>query len=173
MNQIELIKRVDYLLNIGDEALKTEKFIELRGNCIDAGKYMGFRTASLSFIRILYGEDHIYYLDFKKKTEVNKTMNLRIGMNILEAIRNEIENGWLYSVKKLVSAEIFSDFLEMSKYLLDEGYKDPAAVMIGSVLEEHLRILCNHNSIPVTFPKKNGEEAPKKADLLNSELAKA
>ena len=38
-------------------------------------------------------------------------------------------------------AELFADFLEMADYLLSEGYKDPAAVLGGSMLEEHLRQL--------------------------------
>ena len=54
----------------------------------------------------------------------------------------------------------------MSEYLLSEGYKDPAAVIAGSVLEEHLRKLCIRNGIAVETTGK-----PKKADTLNSELA--
>jgi hypothetical protein len=57
----------------------------------------------------------------------------------------------------------------MSEYLLKEGYKDAAAVMIGSTLEEHLRHLCQSNAIPVEV-NKGGIPMPKKADLLNSEL---
>jgi hypothetical protein len=78
----------------------------------------------------------------------------------------------LDSIKRLVSAEIFSSFLEMSEYLLEEGYKDASAVMIGSVLEEQLRVLCDANSIPVTF-NRNGNEIPKKSNLLNADLYKA
>ena len=60
----------------------------------------------------------------------------------------------------------------MASYLLSEGYKDPAAVMIGSVLEEHLRQLCTRNSI-TTFNLKDGRQIPKKADTMNNELAAA
>lgn len=173
MNQVKLLDRVNHLLQKGEEALTTEKFIELKGHVIDAGMHMGFRTASLSFIRMLYGEHHIYYSDFNNKTSTNRSINLKVGINIVQSIRDELENGWLFSIKEIVSAEIFSDFLEMSKYLLDEKYKDPAAVMIGSVLEEHLRLLCENNSVPVTFINKKEEEIPKKADLINSDLVKA
>jgi hypothetical protein len=93
------------------------------------------------------------------------------GLGILNAVSKEIEGGWLFTIRTLVSADIFSDFLEMADHLLKEGYKDPAAVMIGSVLEEHLRQLCNKNDIDVEF-EKNGDLIPKKADRLNSELAK-
>ncbi len=44
--------------------------------------------------------------------------------------------------------------------------------MVGSVLEEHLRHLCNKNSIEVSF-EKSGKIVSKKADVLNADLARA
>jgi hypothetical protein len=70
-------------------------------------------------------------------------------------------------VVELVHADLFADFLEMAHYLLQQGYKDPAAVISGSVLEEHLRKLCQKNSIDVL--KSDG--SPKKADTLNADLS--
>jgi hypothetical protein len=64
MKQNKLTGRVDHLLEQGRKTLQTERFVDMRGDMVDAGLYMGFRTASLSFIRMLYGEQHIYYLDF-------------------------------------------------------------------------------------------------------------
>jgi hypothetical protein len=58
--------------------------------------------------------------------------------------------------------------MEMAEHLLDQGYKDPAAVITGSVLEEHLRKLCDKHGIIVSQGGK-----PKKADALNAELAGA
>ena len=57
----------------------------------------------------------------------------------------------------------------MADYLTQQGYKDAAAVVVGSVLEQHLRKLSQRNSIDVV--QSGG--APKKADALNSELAGA
>lgn len=62
----------------------------------------------------------------------------------------------------------------MASHLLDEGYKDPAAVMIGGVLEEHLRQLCLKNDIAIsTLSQRDNKELPKKADRMNSDLAGA
>jgi hypothetical protein len=44
--------------------------------------------------------------------------------------------------------------------------------MIGSILEEHLRQLCRKNSIIVEYPNHNGVLVPKKADVMNADLAK-
>ena len=78
----------------------------------------------------------------------------------------------MFTVKGLIAAELFADFLEMADHLLEQGYKDPAAVIIGSVLEEHLRQLCSANSIPIEIENNKGVLIPKKADRLNSDLAK-
>ncbi len=66
----------------------------------------------------------------------------------------------------LVRADVFDDFLEMADHLLTSGYKDPSAVIVGAVLEEHLRRLCARHAIPIS---ENGRA--RKADSLNTDLA--
>jgi hypothetical protein len=61
----------------------------------------------------------------------------------------------------------------MAEHLLEEKYKDPAAVVGGSVLEEHLRQLCTAVSLPVEdIPVGRNVPIAKKADTLNSDLAR-
>ena len=86
----------------------------------------------------------------------------------LRALRRDYEAGHLASVQTLVRAEVFADFLEMSEHLLEQGYKDPAAVVVGSVLENHLRAICQSRGLSAVINEK-----PKKADLINNELAAA
>jgi hypothetical protein len=50
---------------------------------------------------------------------------------------------------------------------------DPAAVMAGSVLEEHLRQLCPSVNVTTTFVDSSEKTKPKKADTINADLAKA
>lgn len=87
---------------------------------------------------------------------------------ILTALRNDYIAGHLQSLQEIIHAEVFSDFLEMATYLLEEGYKDPSAVLTGGVLEEHIRKLCEKNNIATIQGSK-----PIKADTLNAELVKA
>jgi hypothetical protein len=88
-------------------------------------------------------------------------------LGIVEALQEDYRAGALAPIQELIRAEVFDDFLEMGEHLLDQGYKDPSAVVIGSVLEQHLRKLCDRSGIPTALP----DGKPKKADLLNSELA--
>jgi len=90
----------------------------------------------------------------------------------LKALRKDVESGYLTRFEELVHADLFSDFLEMAKYLLEEGYKDPAAVLIGGVLEGHLRALCEKNDIETETTNSKGQVRSKNAQIMNQDLAK-
>ena len=170
--QEKLLNRLEQVENLGRAALATLSSDEFGEESIDSGKANGFRAASLSFIERVYGKDHSYYDSFNTSFDDYYPSGPKSGLEILSSIRQEIEGDWLFTVKGLVAAELFADFLEMADHLLQQGYKDPAAVIIGSVLEEHLRQLCNANSISIEIENSQGILIPKKADRLNSDLAK-
>lgn len=90
---------------------------------------------------------------------------------ILIALRADYTAGYLQTIQELIHADMFSDFLDRADYLLKEGHKDAAAVIAGSVLEEHLRKLCIKNNIAITFTTAKGDQ-PKKADTMNADLAR-
>ncbi len=100
-------------------------------------------------------------------------VRMKMLAGLLSALRADYAANRLQSFRELVHADLFADFLEMAGHLLDEGYKDPAAVMIGGVLEEHLRKLCGRHSVPATFTDAAGNVRPKRLDTMNADLAKA
>lgn len=110
------------------------------------------------------------------RVESDRTMNASVDdftrvdelAGLLVALREEIDAGYLANVATLVEANVFADFLEMASELLDKGYKDPAAVLVGSVIEEHLRSLAVSAQVSVESDGK-----PVKADKLNADLVKA
>lgn len=169
MTTKDFSKRLEELISLFDKTISTSTpgagYVL---PSVNGEKFNEARSASLSFIKNLFGSAHPYYIDFNIRVASNHPSDASYGRGILKAIKSEIDGGWLNTMKGIVSAEIFSDFLEMARHLLSEKYKDAAAIMIGSVLEEHLRQLCLKHSIP-TDDLKTGK--PKKADLLNSELA--
>ena len=89
---------------------------------------------------------------------------------ILKALKSDYEAGYLKSVQELIHGDIFADFLEMADYFLEQNYKDPAAVMAGGVLEEHLRKLCLKNDLPIEDVKEE-RNIPKTGGRLNDDLA--
>jgi len=95
--------------------------------------------------------------------------NLEGLVGLLSAVRADLQAGYFKTVAELLHADLFGDFLEMGKELLDKGFKDPAAVVAGSVLEEHLRKLCEKAGVDVAKP----DGSWRNADALNADLAKA
>lgn len=171
MNKLEDYKiRINELLALADQTLASQHTSQYGGVYVDGMVFAQFRSAVLSFIKNVFGDEHPYYKDFDRGCKDINSYECEKGKGILQAIKKEIDGGWLFTLKNLVTAEVFSDFLEMAKYLLEQNYKDPAAVMIGSVLEEHLRQLCLINAIQVDA-LKNEKMVFKKADQLNSDLA--
>ncbi len=89
-------------------------------------------------------------------------------VGIFKGIQHDIKSGMLSDFRKLLQAEIFADFLEMAEYLLNEGYKDAAAVLFGAVLEDSLRKLSAVRGLPtITTSGK-----PLTIEPLNVALAK-
>jgi hypothetical protein len=168
MNTQEILDRIEYLINYAHEALPTGS----KAGILNYAKYSGFRAASLTFLISLFGSKSVYFHQFEVRTRSCLESTINSGIEILHAIKYDVEKGWLITVRQLIAGELFSDFLEMSKHLLDEGYKDAAAVMIGSVLEEHLRQLCTKQGIELTYVK-GSDLINKKADKLNAELHQA
>lgn len=171
MNTNTLDVRTVELLQLGEDILRTRRK-DGTYETVDIRKLKEFRTASLSFIEMVYRKDHSYYKEFDGATAGYRPFDVEAGIGIMQAIRREINGGWLTSVKGLITAEVFSDFFEMAEHLLVNDYKDAAAVIAGSTLEEHLRQLCLRNSIETTI-KIDDRDVPKKADALNSDLGKA
>jgi hypothetical protein len=97
---------------------------------------------------------------------------LMMAMGVAEALRDDIQAGYLQSIPQLIHGELFGDFLEMADHLLREGYKDAAAVLVGGTLEGHLRQLCQAHGVAVVVPSASGPR-PKKAEQMNADLAQA
>lgn len=105
----------------------------------------------------------------KRLTDFGKLKQI---IGVVSGLTFDLENGYLDTLKQLVQAEFFADFLDMASHLLAEGYKDPAAVLVGSTLENHLKELCKIHNIESQIQSKDRTRR-KSADLLNAELAKA
>ncbi|MDD2736994.1 MAG: hypothetical protein PHF56_23925 [Desulfuromonadaceae bacterium] len=173
MKLADIIKRVEELIKDGQQVVLTAKaWSSGRGSSVDSPMSHAFRTACLSFILKVYGNMHPFYKQFDQYVVGSDPTATKTGIALLQAMKTEFEGGWIFSTKGLVSAEIFSDFFDMASYLLSEDYKDAAAVMIGSVLEEHLRQLCEKHDVPIIF-QRDGKDVAKKADVLNAELTRA
>ncbi len=149
----EIIKQIDRAIKLYDDYRARSKYNDLS----DHGN--GIHTEVSTIVRATI--DRLA----PAGSEYGKDSVLIGSVGVLRALRRDYAEGYLNTIQGLIRAELFADFIEMAEHLLDQGYKDPAAVLVGGVLEEHLRALCSTRSIPIVVSGK-----PKKADAMNAEL---
>jgi hypothetical protein len=169
----DLQTRIDQLVAQAETTVRNARLGEFSMSpSMKPEEWTALRAAGLAFIESTFGREHSYYREFDKKLENGYDYHGKYALGVLTAIRDQIKGGWIEKTKGLVTSEVFADFMEMAEHLLDENYKDPAAVVLGSVLEEHLRVLCTAASLPIENHSQ-GKPVPRKADALNADLAKA
>lgn len=168
INTPSILKEIDVVLQEFDDFAKGSQYDDLS----DKPEAMAAMIVSrLSSTIDRLSPKHSLY-----KKELDKHLNQRALVwarlaylrGSLLALRREYELGYVQSVSELIHADTFASFLEMAEHLHEQNYKDAAAVLAGSVLEQHLRDLCDKNSMPTMHSGKW-----KKAEALNTELAGA
>ena len=166
MSNLEQIKtRLDKLIDMGETVLRTKSYSEWGSDPVDSALFHQWKTSSLSFLRKVFGEKSDHYGLYKELCDYAQHYKAERGLAVLKSAKDDIEAGFLKSLEALVSADIFKDFLEMAGHLLQNGYKDPAASLIGAVLEDGLS----------KISKREGVKVKSKEDLssLNQKLAQA
>ena len=174
----QTVKReIDSLIDIGNKIIQkaSQARSTLEGN--DLAEVSSWVTRIGQLVRKLYGENSQHFANFDRAISIDSFYSIHSNwyrqiaevQGIALTIKHDIENDLIGSIKGLLQAEIFANFLEIGEHLLSEGYKDAAAVTIGTVLEDGLRELCKRNNISITKP--NG--APLTIEPLNTELAKS
>lgn len=130
-------------------------------------------TRSVAAVNRIAGKNSSYYAEIERLFATLPALHAHTTsvIGVIQALLADVKSGHLQSLIDLVHADTFADFADMGQHLLDAGYKDGAAVIVGSALEAHLRNLCIKYGVPTEFSKPDGAVAPKKADSINSDLA--
>ncbi len=160
-----ILGRLDSLISMGEKVLVTRQSPRnvVAGDFVESALSQQWLTSSLAFLKSVFGLDGIHCREFEERCKWSQYSEAERGLAILRAAKEDIEGGYLQKVEALVFASVFSDFLEMAEYLLDNGYKDPAASLIGAVLEGGLRSICVNNGITL--------KAKEDMSSLNQKLA--
>lgn len=175
MDKNFFIKQLDEILKDYNLVLTKAQYDDLSGNTKLEEITTVLTKAKAAVVRIVGGKSE-YYKDIEatlKQTNIREGTKLRIIIGTITALKSDLQNDYLKSLSEIIQSEVFSDYMEMAEHLLNEGYKDPAAVLIGSTLEVHIRELCISNGVDIETTNSKGNLIPKKADVMNSDLAKA
>ena len=136
---------------------------------LDSGGIAELRTRCIAAVERASGSTSPYYMNISEfgRNEIRDWICLQKEIGIAKALISDIRNDYLQSVEELLHGNVFGDYLEMALHLLDNDYKDAAAVLTGGTLEVHLKNMCSKHQIST---ERSGKA--KKADELNAELVK-
>jgi len=131
---------------------------------IDYSGFKGWATRVLNLLQRAFGENSIHFKQFYEHANLfrGNVSEFETCREIFEAAREDYEGGYLFNVRGLVKAEVLEDAFEQARELLSSGYKDPACVLVGVVLETTLKELCTRHRIALA-----------KLDKMNADLCKA
>lgn len=169
------LKQLDGVIGDFNTIKAKAQYDDFSGNTTDEELTGAISKAKAAVARITSSKSE-YYKDIEsilKRTNIHEGQKLRHVMGTIFALKSDLQNDYLKSLSEIIQSEVFGDYLEMADHLLNEGYKDPAAVLTGSTLEAHLKELCKANNIDLETKNSKGDLIPKKADVLNSDLTKA
>ena len=167
----KIVSRIKELIDRGDALLATRRDPPRNSIGFDARvdgqlAHQWFTNVQNLLARV-FGQDSEHYQNFSKQPGKQglSYSPVRRSLGVLKAALEDYEQGYLFKIKELVEAEVFSDFLDQASALIEAGYFAPAAVVVGAVLEDGLRRLAFRSNLELP-------EIPK-LDRVNAELAKA
>jgi hypothetical protein len=90
---------------------------------------------------------------------------------LIRSLKQDIDDGWLSTVREHQHASILGNLLDLASRSLKDGQSNPAAILMGSVLETHLQLLAAKHDVPLTAESDAGNTEPSTAGQLNDGLA--
>lgn len=168
-NYQNYIKHLESIIQMHENAPKAPN-----GWVYSADAY-GILSRAESAIRKICSDDSPYrerMLAILNGAFTDETVKAGLIVGIIKALKGDLEDGYLQSFPELVRGEMFENLNEMARHLLQEGYKDAAAVIAGASLESHLRQLSNKYGVSIDHVAKDGITKWKTAERLNQDLGK-
>lgn len=168
----KILSRLESLIQTGHEVLRTRSTTNEVGTTFVGDSAVSCESSSqwtmscLNILNRVFGRDSDHYATFKECAEHCEGYSYAVkALGVLKAAKDDYENGYVFEARQLIQAEVFDEFLDQAQHLFNTGYRAPAAVIAGSVLEDGLRRLCIRDGITLS--------AKPKIDSMNSDLAKA
>ena len=166
-----IVEGLDELIQFGEEVKRSEYVGSIDGKAVVGDPHVNselayqWATSCLNLLDKVFGNASVHYRNFEAQLpKLSRYGPVSRGLGVLKAAKDDYEQGFLFETRVLIEAEVFDDFLEQAKHLIESDYYQPAAVVIGSVLEDGLRKLCTRNEVALS--------AKPKLDTMNAELTK-
>jgi len=109
---------------------------------VDFLEWQKWVTKSLHLIESTLGSESDHYKNLRhiwNSFSVTQPTLLEGAKGILLAAKSDFEDGFIFSIEKSISGEIFGDFIRLAKEAMDQENKDVAAVLACAALEDSLQ----------------------------------
>ncbi|GAA5510560.1 hypothetical protein Rcae01_06069 [Novipirellula caenicola] len=111
--------------------------------------FLEWQASVLSLLGRLYPPEHTTIRRFDEICRTRGTPHsaFKGARAYFQSAKSDFEGGYLFDVRNLVHAEVFSDELDLGAHYLKNNGKTAAAVVAGVVLETALRKLVTDNAL--------------------------
>jgi len=109
---------------------------------VDFLEWQKWVTKSLHLIESTLGSESDHYKNLRhiwNSFSVTQPTLLEGAKGILLAAKSDFEDGFIFSIEKSISGEIFGDFIRLAKEAMDQENKDVAAVLACAALEDSVQ----------------------------------
>lgn len=151
----ELISELDSLIEEGNrlnESFSLEGMMTYESD-VPENEHRAFVTSALAAIERIAGKNSQYF-ERAPKPESDDLLSVASSNSVipglqgaLTSLRDAVEAGLLESIESRLRASIHDDMLEQGADLLDSDYHVATMVLIGGVIENHLKQLCENRNL--------------------------
>lgn len=148
--KVEILAELDRLIELGttlDSSIESTPLS--RASIFPEWQFRAFAIGAIACIKRVAGEQSEYFSRLRLSQMAGDLSSPRGNpsaipslVGSLTALRCVVDGDFLGNLDAKLRANIHDDFLAQSKTLLEAGYYVAGMVLIGSVLEDHLRKLC-------------------------------
>ena len=170
-NKADLTAKVQAIITMGEKVLATESKGFQQQTFVNEQQFHDFRISGLSFLSRVFGNNSQYYLRFKSEVTSPGTSRTKRGLGILSAATAELQNNWVETTRGAITSAILAEFMAMAEIHIEAGNLQSGLILIGAVIEKHLRNLCLAGNINTTN-QQSGSATPKKPLQLTGEAYK-
>jgi hypothetical protein len=155
------------------QLLKKERYTQF-GGIVLPDDYAEFNALCLAAIDRMTGRRDGRYEQALRELERYSLTSPELAQalyGLVRSMKSDIDCGSLISFREIEHAYLCNTVLELAEWKLDQHHTHAAAVLIGGVLETHLRLLAAKYDIPLAIANPGKAEPRTLPQQINDELA--
>lgn len=134
----------------------------------DKSRVISWATKARNILEVSLGKQSPHLRHFDESipkggvNNIDYEYHIHPLVGVLLGALDDLEHGFLIGQEFFIAGEVFDSILEQAKYLVQNNYKDPAAILGRVVLEDALKRIA----------RTEGVDENQKASIINDDLKK-